>query len=90
MRVNQTNQRKGKKTEYQMRLRLRTGVGVLDMMFAGRDSVTGLMRWAWPGGGSRTYGEIVRLCRHCGWPRPELLPTRVVYRAETEEESDGQ
>lgn len=75
--------------EPQMRLRLRIGAGgVLDMPPVPRNGADPV-RWAWPGGGARTYGELVRLCRDRGWPRPELLSARIVRRAETEEETHG-
>ena len=57
--------------------------------FFGRDDI-GAMQWSWPGRVSVTYGEVVRLCRARGWPRPELTPARIVRRAETEEDDHGQ
>lgn len=84
MRVNHINQNQGRQTEQQLRLRLRTDRGTLDLVSQRRDG-TEPLRWAWPGGGSRTYGDVVRLCRARDWPPPELLPARVVRRTETGE-----
>ena len=89
MTVNHINQIDGRTVEQQMRLRLQTDKGPLDLVPIGRDDI-GAMRWSWPGRVSVTYGEVVRLCRARGWPRPELMPARIVRRAETEEDDHGQ
>ena len=85
MGVNQINQNEDKTVEQQMRLRMQTDIGELDLVPVGRDGAAAPLRWAWPGRSSVTYGEVVRWCRGRGWPRPELVPARVVRRAEAED-----
>jgi hypothetical protein len=90
MGVNHINQNEGKTVEQQMRLRVRADIGALNLVPIGRDGAGGPLRWAWPGRGSITYGEVVRLCRARGWPRPELLPATVKHRIDDEpEETHG-
>jgi hypothetical protein len=71
-------------TERQLRLRLKTADGELDLV-PWRLAAGDPLRWSRPGGGSWTYSAVVRHCRARAWPRPELVSVRVVRRAETEE-----
>lgn len=72
-----------------MRLRLRTDVGVLELVPVGNRDIDKTLRWSWPNRGSITYGEVLRMCRARGWPQPELVPRRVVRRVEIDDEIDG-
>jgi hypothetical protein len=76
-------------TERQLRLRLKTADGELDLV-PWRLAAGDPLRWAWPGGGSLTYSEVARHCRAQAWPLPELLAVTIKRRTDEPEETHGQ